>query len=362
MKKKTKKSAPELAVGEGASTSVKDSPDDSLTKSLESAAGVDSLKAALEAAKAQGLSNRHSAVKAAKRKLFALTAGVEFDSLPSESPRYAKRKLGGATPADSGVDAPGESSKKEKKRRRKAEGELNASVEDAPQAPEAKKAKDVPVVKDAEPEKATEFKIFVGGLSTVHDAEQVKKIFAACGEIATFYMPCYTKAKRKGEPKGYALISYSSRAGMKAALGWNGKDLEGKPLVVERKREKEGTEDPQAAKVDKEFEVFVGGVYSIPKKQIRKHFAACGEITSFEMPLTPKGQSKGIAFIAFKSSSGMEKALELDGEEFHSKTLTVQRKLAKKDRAAKPSAGKAGESGEKRTVAGRASRAETLAG
>merc|ERR1711957_584533 len=40
-------------------------------------------------------------------------------------------------------------------------------------------------------------------------------------------------------------------------------------------------------------------------------------------------QSKGIAFIAFKTQQSMEKALELHNTTFFKKTLTVERGLAK---------------------------------
>jgi len=73
-------------------------------------------------------------------------------------------------------------------------------------------------------------------------------------------------------------------------------------------------------------------LYSISKKKIRQHFAECGDIASFEMPLTKQGESKGIAFIVYKTEDGLNNALALNDTQLGSRNLTVQRKAPKKDK------------------------------
>merc|ERR1712113_325455 len=127
---------------------------------------------------------------------------------------------------------------------------------------------------------------------------------------------------------------------MESALSLNGKEFSGSALIVERKtksKEKSaadgnasGTSHAKAA--GSGFDVFVGGLYSISKKNILKHFAACGEVESFEMPLTSKGESKGIAFIAYKTQEAMLAALELNNTQFCKRRLAVERRQFKTER------------------------------
>mmetsp|Transcript_100041 Transcript_100041/g.174478 ORF Transcript_100041/g.174478 Transcript_100041/m.174478 type:complete len:158 (+) Transcript_100041:3-476(+) len=151
--------------------------------------------------------------------------------------------------------------------------------------------------------------------------------------MQSFSMPINKGGKKKGECKGFAFVTFETRQGMKKALRLNGTLFDGKPLIVKRKDEHQssnpGDIQPDVEATTKEFEVFVGGLYSIARKAIRKHFAECGEILSFEMPLTSKGESKGIAFIAYKTEQGMKNALELHDTALGKRWLTVEKKVSK---------------------------------
>lgn len=182
----------------------------------------------------------------------------------------------------------------------------------------------------------TELKVFVGGLPYTAEEVQVKELFGKCGEFDSFFMPVHRASKRRGQCKGFVLITYKTQKGVRRALKLNGTSFMGHSLIIEKKgeSEKKPKGSGKGGADSNEFEVFVGGLYSIKKSVIKKHFEECGEIESFEMPLTSKGESKGIAFIAYKSAESLEKALLLHGTQLRKHLLTVERKVAKdsKDR------------------------------
>merc|ERR1712232_488653 len=112
-------------------------------------------------------------------------------------------------------------------------------------------------------------------------------------------------------------------------------DFLGKAVIVKSRsatRENDAAAGAKRTKPNSDassFEVFVGGLYSIGRKVIKRHFSECGEIKSFEMPLTAAGESKGIAFIAYTSESGLQKALELHETRLGKRWLTVEKRVEK---------------------------------
>jgi len=102
-------------------------------------------------------------------------------------------------------------------------------------------------------------------------------------------------------------------------------------------KEKEGsvstTADASGMTPDYEFEVFVGGLFSVARKLIKKTFAECGKIVNFDMPLTAAGESKGVAFIAYEKQKGMELSLKLHDTQLGKRWLTVQKNVKKKEKA-----------------------------
>jgi len=173
------------------------------------------------------------------------------------------------------------------------------------------------------------FKVFVGALPYEANEKSVRSLFGGCGDIRDFFMPLNKSRKKEGHIQGYALITFETQAGMEMAISQHGKEINGRTLVVERKTGKEIKRDEPGVEV---FEVFVGGLYSVSKKLIKQHFAACGEIESFEMPLTKAGESKGIAFIRYKTQESLDNALALNEKPLGLRTPTVERKVPKKEK------------------------------
>lgn len=377
---------------------------------LEAASDVDALNAALAKAKANGFSNRHDSFKDAKRRLFALNAGVVAESLPPKTKRVRPPPtMPGASAKDSDA-VPTKSSEPTLKRRRKDKadrqvahydddeeerggevdskqvvlrdhqvrvagfspavkedrlseffGDCGAIVEtvlvknkegrsrriafvtfetqsgaDAAlglheadcwgfslrvtraEAPQKK------VVKGKDKQKEDKDRIFIGGLPYTTTEKQVRKLLKPSGSIQDFVMPLNKKA---GTCKGFVIVKFDTAEGKNAAMKLNGTEFQGATLIVEEKKA-DGKDDSQDGK-EFEFEIFVGGLYGVAKKKIQKHFAECGEIENFTMPLTPAGESKGIAFIAFKTEDAVEKAIALNGSYLGDRHLTVERKRVK---------------------------------
>mmetsp|Transcript_27620 Transcript_27620/g.79339 ORF Transcript_27620/g.79339 Transcript_27620/m.79339 type:complete len:313 (+) Transcript_27620:100-1038(+) len=82
-----------------------------------------------------------------------------------------------------------------------------------------------------------------------------------------------------------------------------------------KKIDNEGTQD---------LVVFVGGLpFSTEEEQLKKDFLECGEIEAMRMPKNDEGQSRGIAFITFKTKEGVEAALKFDGDDYGGRRLKV---------------------------------------
>lgn len=381
---------------------------------LEVASDVTALNSALANAKAQGFSNRHDAFKDAKRRLFALNAGMVPDSLPPKTKRVRPPPMMPGTT----VSAPGGSATKSSTepapKKRKKDGKANLpAIQDNDEEAEEERGGDpdsaqvahrehqirvagfspalkedrlneffgecgaiaeAVLVKNKEgrsrriafisfktqtgadaalglheadcfgfslrvtraeaPQKKTikgkdkqrddEDRVFIGGLPYTTTEKQVRKLLKPSGSIRDFFMPLN---KKESTCKGFAIVKFDTTEGMTAAMELNGTEFQGATLIVETKKV-DGKDGGQDGK-EFEFEVFVGGLYGIAKKKIKKHFADCGEIESFTMPLTAAGESKGIAFVAFKTEDAIEKAIVLNGSYIGERYLTVERKRAK---------------------------------
>lgn len=180
------------------------------------------------------------------------------------------------------------------------------------------------VIKGKDKQREDKDRLFIGGLPYATTEKQVRKLLKPSGVILEIFMPLN---KKEGTCKGFAIASFETSEGMTAALKLNGTEFQGATLIVESKKV-DGKDDGQDGK-EFEFEVFVGGLFGSAKKKIKKHFAECGELENFLMPLSAAGESKGIAFVAFKSEDAMDKAIELNGSYLGERYLTVERKRAK---------------------------------
>jgi len=77
-----------------------------------------------------------------------------------------------------------------------------------------------------------------------------------------------------------------------------------------------------------DFRVIVKGLpFTAAEKALKKDFSSCGSIKHVKVLQDDKGKARGIAFIVFASSAGVDAALQLDGdkEKYKGRTLSVER-------------------------------------
>lgn len=77
-----------------------------------------------------------------------------------------------------------------------------------------------------------------------------------------------------------------------------------------------------------EFRVIVKGLpFKAGEKALKKDFSSCGSIKHVKVLQDDKGLSRGVAFIVFASSAGVDAALKLDGdkEKYKGRSLSVER-------------------------------------
>jgi len=82
---------------------------------------------------------------------------------------------------------------------------------------------------------------------------------------------------------------------------------------------------------DPKLRVFVHNLDpSCEEALLRRDFSECGELADVYIPIDKAtGSGKGFAFITFRTSAGMEAALEYDGTDYGGRTLKVKQALEK---------------------------------
>ncbi|GAQ80016.1 hypothetical protein KFL_000440180 [Klebsormidium nitens] len=90
------------------------------------------------------------------------------------------------------------------------------------------------------------FKLFVGNLSPKVTEYQLVKLFSQHGTIVQEDFMWHRDGPKKGQPRGYAFVEFSTRReAEKAVAQLDGRSFLGRPLVV---RFAEGGRGPKAAK------------------------------------------------------------------------------------------------------------------
>merc|ERR1712196_495857 len=136
-----------------------------------------------------------------------------------------------------------------------------------------------------------ELTVFVGGLPFSTSEEQIKKDFEECGEVTKFVLP----KNDEGQPRGIAFITYASKAGVDAALKFDGDDYGGRTLKVNlagagkgkgkdgKGKGKDGKgkgKDGKGKDRNDDLTVKVTGLsWELSQETVEKDFKECGEVT-----------------------------------------------------------------------------------
>ena len=85
------------------------------------------------------------------------------------------------------------------------------------------------------------------------------------------------------------------------------------------------TAEPAAEAADAIKTVFVSSLaWASSEEAIQAHFADCGEIVGFKLPLNEMGKPKGIAFVDFATAAAAAKACELHETELDGRQIRVE--------------------------------------
>lgn len=177
--------------------------------------------------------------------------------------------------------------------------------------------------------------VFVRGMSPTFDQEAFKTFFAKWGEILELSVPMRKgkpgeeKRGRKPVSRGIAFIQYASAGGAKRALAQNKSEFEGRTLTVTTSQaEKSSVDAPRAeekAAAKQDYTVFVRNLPKAAQEDdVKAHFRECGNIAGCRILV-----QKGIAFVRYKREAGFIKCLELNGESFQGRELSVTKALSK---------------------------------
>ncbi|KAL6970116.1 hypothetical protein U1Q18_029821, partial [Sarracenia purpurea var. burkii] len=176
--------------------------------------------------------------------------------------------------------------------------------------------------------------LFVGNLSFSVEQTDVEEFFKDAGEIAGIRFAL----DKEGAFKGYGHVEFCTVEAAQKALKLDGKDLLGRRVRLDLARER-GSYIPVGGKDRNPYKkggraqgqtIFVRGFdKNSGEDQVRsaleEHFGACGEISRLSIPREyGADELKGIAFIYFKDTDSVNRALELSRTELGGYTLTVE--------------------------------------
>lgn len=168
----------------------------------------------------------------------------------------------------------------------------------------------------------------MGGIPFSADEAMLRKDFGECGEIEKLTLPM----NDEGRPKGIVFIKYKTKAGVEAALKFDGDTYGGRTLKVNRAGDRGAKGDKGKGKGDKgksgrgnnDLTVCVRGLpFATKEDQLRNDFAECGELVACRMLLNDQGTCKGVAFIEYKDEAGVKKAVEFHETDYGGRTIYV---------------------------------------
>merc|ERR1712176_197174 len=137
-----------------------------------------------------------------------------------------------------------------------------------------------------------------------------------CGEVLSLRLLTDRETKRS---RGIAFISFTTQAGVDAALKYNGEDYAGRSLVVQvAKKGGRGNDSTPGEKPKGCTSVIVKGLaFSATEDDLMKLFKSCGDGPKNILILTDRntGKSRGMAFVDFDDEGAIDEAMRLSGSE-----------------------------------------------
>lgn len=166
--------------------------------------------------------------------------------------------------------------------------------------------------------------VFISGIPYEANEDDLRGIFAECGEIQEIKLPKYQDS---GKNRGYAHIQFKKNKGVKKALRKNNVTLKNRYLTVEvskgeavKERKVDFTDIPDGCKT-----IMIKNLpYDTKEEDLGHKFKPCGKIRSIRLVYhSSLGHFKGFAFIDFETTEAVKIALHLNGKDFNGRKMTV---------------------------------------
>lgn len=302
-------------------------------------------KAAKRAAKEAAASNEEVAI--------AGTSVAEVDEEEAKRQRKAAKKAA----KEAVVTDPVAEEQKQPETPKKGHAKrLEAEIDNKEEAPKAKKIKK-PAEQEATEKEQTKPEVqkeqtkgsrkdmhggiqagndltaFIRGLPWAADEAKLQRDFSECGEIEKIKQP----KNEEGKSRGMAFIKFVTHEGLDAAMKFDNTDYGGRTIYVTKAGENtqgagkdgkgKGKSNPGSDR-DNVLTVCVKGLdYSVEQETVRLDFVKFGEIAKMNLPRNEQGESKGIAFITYKTQEGFDAAVKLNETEYHGRVITVNKPL-----------------------------------
>ncbi|TFY55900.1 hypothetical protein EVJ58_g7962 [Rhodofomes roseus] len=180
----------------------------------------------------------------------------------------------------------------------------------------AKKAKlatnDATATDGSEPTKA----IFVGRLSWNVDNDWLAQEFAECGEVVSARVQM---DRNTGKSRGFGYVNFATEEAVEAALKLNGKEIDGRPVNVDKSVPKAPTERRESraqafgdSQSSPSATLFVGNLsWDATEDILWETFSEYGEVKSVRMPTDREtGKPKGFGYVEFSDVDLAKKAFE----------------------------------------------------
>ncbi len=152
--------------------------------------------------------------------------------------------------------------------------------------------------------------IYIEGIPYASSEEELKALFAECGEITSLRAPRYQDS---GRLRGYAHMTFSSAEAAAAALELNRTVIHGRYITVayakSRQRESSGTDRsrPSGCRT-----LFVKNLpYTTTEEEVAKAFAQYGTVDNARLARWGHtGRLKGFGYVTFSSGAAAQAAME----------------------------------------------------